>query len=77
MKGLADLADLPEDDRIRVIAHLVRDHGQTVGVLVDDVPGKPERYTDKLLRAGCRVIEQAPGPVPGVITLKVRPLNVN
>ena len=38
-KGFADLADLPEDERIKVIAHYVRDHGLTVAVCIDDVPG--------------------------------------
>lgn len=53
----ADLADLPENERIRVVAHDVRDHGQTVAVCVDDVPGKPERYAKKLREQGCRVVQ--------------------
>lgn len=76
-RGFADLADLSEDERIAVIAHQVREHGLTAAVCVDDVPGKPERYAKKLTAAGCRVIDQTPGPTPGVITLKVGPLNVN
>lgn len=72
-KGFADLADLPEDERIKVIAHHVCAHGLTVAVCVDDEPGKPERYTKKLEAAGCRVVEQFRGPVPNVITLRVGP----
>ncbi len=75
--GFADLADLPEDKRIELIAHHVRDHGITAAVCVDDKPGVPERYTMKLEKLGCRVLEQMKGPVPNVITLKVGPINVN
>lgn len=75
--AFADLADLPEDERIKVIAHYVRDHGLTVAVCIDDVPGKPERYAKKLRKHGCRIIEQFAGPVPETITLKVGPINVN
>lgn len=75
--GFADLADLPEDDRIQAIAHYVRDHGRTAAVCVDDEPGKPERYARKLAAHGCRIVELVKGPVPGVVTLKVGPTNVN
>lgn len=76
-KGFADLADLPEDERIAVIAHHVRDHGTTAAVVVDDEPGKPERYAEKLIALGCRVVAQVKGPVRGTVTLKVGPVNVN
>ena len=76
-KGYADLADLPEDERITAVAHYVRDHGLTAAVCVDDVPGRPERYARKLRALGCRILSQSKGPVPGVITLKVGPTNVN
>lgn len=72
-KGFADLADLPEDERIDIIAHHVLAHGLTAGVVVDDVPGKPERYARKLEERGCRVVEQVKGPVANTITLKVEP----
>lgn len=72
-KGFQDLANLPEDDRIRLIAHYVCAHGLTVAVFVDDEPGKPERYTEKLRAAGAMVLSQEPGPVAKVITLKVGP----
>lgn len=76
-KGFADLGDLPEDERIKIIAHQVRDHGLRVAVCVDDEPGKPERYAKKLEANGCRVVEQIKGPTKGVVTLKVEPVNVN
>lgn len=76
-KGFADLADLPEDKRIELIVHHVRDHGRTVAVCVDDEPGKPERYAKKLAEKGCLVLEQLKGPVKGVVTLRVGPINVN
>lgn len=72
-----DLYRLPEDQRIELIAHYVRDHGKTVSVMVDDEPGKPERYTEKLKAAGCAVLERTPGPVAKVVTLRVGPANAN
>jgi hypothetical protein len=68
---------MPEDERIRVIAHYVRDHGLTVAVCVDDEVGKPERYARKLSALGVVVLSQQSGPVPNVITLKVGPANAN
>ena len=76
-KGFQDLADLPEDERIKLIAHYVVAPGITVAVLVDDEPGKPERYIEKLRARGAVVLSQEPGPVAKVITLKVGPANVN
>lgn len=75
--GYTDLADLPEDERIRVIAHHVQSHGLTVGVFLDHEPGKAERYTKKLEKLGCRVLQQVQGPVANVVTLKVAPANIN
>lgn len=75
--GYADLSDLSEDERIEIIAHQVKQHGLTVGVCVDDEPGKPERYTEKLEKLGCRVLQQAKGPVANVVTLRVAPSDVN
>lgn len=68
---------MPEDKRIALIAHHVRDHGRTAAVCVDDEPGKPERYAAKLEKLGCRVLKQSKGPVAGVITLSVGPINAN
>lgn len=76
-EGIRGPGRFPEDERIKIIAHHVRDHGKTVAVCVDDVPGKPERYARKLRKHGCRVIQQVAGPVSGAITLRVGPTNVN
>ena len=46
MKAYADLADLPEDDRITAIGQ-VAESGQVVGVFVDD-DEKADRYITKL-----------------------------
>lgn len=51
-QGFQDLANLSEDERIKVIAHYVVAHGLTVAVCVDDEPGKPERYAKKLRAFG-------------------------
>lgn len=72
-KAFADLADLPEDERIKVIAHHVLAHGLTVAVCVDDEPGKPARYAQKLRALGVAVLSQDKGPIPNVVTLKVGP----
>jgi hypothetical protein len=76
-KAFADLAALPEDERIRVIAHHVLVHGLTVAVCVDDEPDKPERYERKLRALGCAVLSRSRGPVANVITLKVGPAHEN
>jgi hypothetical protein len=76
-RGFQDLADLPEDERIARIAHYVLAHALTVAVCVDDEPGKPERYAQKLRAAGCVVMEQFDGPVANVVTLKVGPIHAN
>lgn len=75
LKGFADLADLPEDDRIGIIGRMVMDKGITAAVVVDADPGKAERYEEKLTSRfpGVRVIERVPGPVANTITLKVGP----
>jgi hypothetical protein len=72
-RGFADLADLPEDERIKFIAHHVLAHGLTVAVCVDDEVGKPERYAEKLRALGVAVLSQDKGPVANVVTLKVGP----
>lgn len=71
-KGYADLGDLPEDERIGLVARVVRDGGAVAGIFVDAV--NAERYTKKLEARGCKVVERVSGPLPGVVTLKVAPL---
>lgn len=64
MKGYADLADLPEDARIRAVVTNARAHrGDIIGVFVDDEPEKVERYQTKLRMAGLRIIDVTDGLV--------------
>jgi hypothetical protein len=71
LKAFADLADLPEDDRIRIIAEAV-EAGQVVGFFVDDDP-KADRYIRKL-GARVRVIERKANVlVKGTVFVKVGP----
>ena len=72
-KGYADLADLPEDERIAIIAATAKS-GKIVGVCVDDEKPKVERYIRKLAALGVRIIDQTRGPVKGVVTIRVGPL---
>ena len=73
--GYADLADLPEDERIKIIGHTITVHLKTVAVCVDDQPGKPERYIKKMTERfpGVVVIDQFKGPVPDVVTIRFGP----
>jgi len=72
-KAFADLADLPEDERIALIAATAK-AGKVVGVCVDDEKEKVKRYIRKLVALGVRVIDQSRGPVKGVVTIRVGPL---
>lgn len=72
MKAFADLADLPEDDRIKLIADTAkRNPGSVIGVAVDDEPEKVERYQAKLRRQGLSVIDISAGPVAGAKLIRV------
>lgn len=73
--SMLDLHRLSEDDRIRLVAAAIKE-GKTIGVLVDDVPGKPDRYLRKIraLVPDVQVIYRGPGPTPGAYTLKLGPL---
>ncbi len=70
-----DIADCDEDDRIRQIGEKTMNEKLTVGFVVDDEPGKPERYVAKLTKRfpGTRIIVQCRGPVPGSVLVKVAP----
>ncbi len=72
MKAYADLADLPEDERIRVAAEAAR-AGHIVGVVTDDELGKPERYIRKLEAHGVRIIDRSKGPVKHCVTIRIGP----
>jgi hypothetical protein len=71
LKAFADLADLPEDDRIQIIAESV-EAGQVVGFFVDD-DAKADRYIRKL-GTRVRVIERKANVlVKGTVFVKVGP----
>ena len=74
-EGFADLADLPEDERIGIIGHYVVDHGKVVGVCVEDEQSKIERYVAKVRERFPTValLAVAKGPVPKVVTIKFGP----
>lgn len=74
MKAYADLADLPEDERIRIAAESAVANGAIVGLITDDEPGKPERYIEKLRRyPQIRVIDRGPGPVKNTVMIRIGP----
>ena len=74
-EGYADLADLPEDERIEIIGRMVVERGKTVAVCVDDQPAKVARYLAKLRARfpAIVVLSQDKGPVKGVVTLRLGP----
>ncbi len=73
----ADLAGMQmgEDDRIRVIGTKVTKERVIVSVLVDDEPGKMERYIKKLKDRfpGIRIGAKGKGPTKGAQWFKVAP----
>lgn len=69
--AFADLADLPEDERIRLIAGTAA-HGHMVAFIVDD-DAKADRYVTKLAKYPVRIINREPGPVKGTIAVRVGP----
>jgi hypothetical protein len=73
MKAFADLADLPEDDRIALIG-AAAETGQIVGFFVDD-DAKADRYIRKLLAAHrVRLIDRAIDVVvKGTVFVRVGP----
>jgi len=68
----ADLADLPEDERIRVMAeHACA--GNVVACVTDDDDEKAARYIQKMEAHGARWMKTDPGPVPETRTLSFGP----
>ena len=70
-----DLYALEEDARIDLIGRSVMEGKKTVGVLVEDEPGKADRYITKLQEKfpGIRLEARAYGPIKGVVTLRFGP----
>lgn len=73
MEGYADLADLPEDDRIAIIGKTAAT-GRVVGFFVDD-DAKADRYIKKLLDGHrVRVVDrQRDVIVKGTVFVRIGP----
>lgn len=73
MEACADLADLPEDDRIQAIGRTAMLTGKRIGFIVDDAP-KADRYIEKLLRLFplLTVLSYGAGPVKGTWMVAVQ-----
>lgn len=74
-EAFVDLHRLSEDERIAHIGHMVTEHGKTVGVCVDDINSKVDRYIKKVLGRfpGVALLDRVKGPVAGVVTLRFGP----
>jgi hypothetical protein len=75
MTAYADLASLPEDKRIAIIARVVSTEKKTVAVAIDNEEKKISRYERKLHECapGPLEIERLPGLGPSTIFLKIKP----
>jgi hypothetical protein len=71
MKAFADLADLPEDERIAAIASTAA-CGHIVGFVVED-NAKADRYVKKLGAYPVRIIDRRAGPVRNTVMVRVGP----
>jgi len=74
---MRDLSDLLEYERITEIGKNCKAHLRPGGVgvvLVDDIPGRAERYKSKIEKRFpmLEVFEIVPGPVPEVTMLRIR-----
>ncbi len=74
--GYADMADHDEDVRINVIGKSAM-NGRKVGFIVDDIPGKADRYIRKLTQRfpEIKVTARGKGPVPKTIAVCVERMN--
>lgn len=79
MPLFVDFHRLTEDDRILVMGKMVMEQKKVACFLVDDEPGKPQRYINKLLKhfPTINIIGQWEGPTPGCVTVKIGPPGVN
>ena len=78
VQGFSDLADLPENERIRVIGHTVLNApgeggAPFVAAIALEDKAKADRYAEKLKKMFpiIRIIGVVDGIVPGTVTLKV------
>lgn len=77
MTYFSDIANMTENDRIRVIGLNAVNGRKIVGFVVEDRE-KADRYVQKLLKRfpGIEVVEITPGPVDNTILVKVGPKGV-
>lgn len=69
-KAFADLADLSEDDRIRIIGETAERRHSVAFVVEDDE--KADRYITKLAeRFRVVVVSRSAGPVAGTVAVKI------
>jgi hypothetical protein len=75
MKGFADIAHLEEDERISIIGKAAMVDRQTVGFIVDRIPGKAARYIRKLKERfpGIVILAKFNGPTKHAVSVKVGP----
>lgn len=70
-----DIADVPEDERITKIAEYAMAHpGKKIAFITDSVPGKADRYIEKLTTRfpKVKVISRVKGPIPEAVTVTVK-----
>lgn len=65
---------MKEDDQIKIIGNYVKDNpGKKVGIVVDDIPGVPERYIEKLtIQYPVEVLFSGKGPNKGMWTITLK-----
>ena len=78
MRGFADLSNMPEDERIRVIGEFAEQQpsGMLIGIIVDHDTArrKVRRYCEKLTsRFKVRIVDMSPGPVSGSTVIRITP----
>ena len=78
MKRYSDLADLPENERIRIIGEAAM-AGNIIGVALEDDAQKIKRYIKKLTKRFPKVrhVSTDPGIVRGTVLVRVGPLAEN
>lgn len=74
MRGYSDLADLAEDQRIKVIG-IAAMAGNIIGIALEDDDEKVRRYLAKLAKSFPKVrhISTDPGLVAGTVLVRVGP----
>lgn len=73
-KALLDMHRFKEDDRIRAIGNYCMDTGDKAGIIVENEPGKRERYIKKLTEwfPMVEVADLHDGPTEGTVMFTAR-----